>query len=69
MKIKESEIRELYKKEIGIDYYKDPMKYMTWKKKRIFKLMEENDRVDVIRDDPESYPDKSKRIAWNRAIW
>jgi len=71
MKIKESELRERYKNEIGINYFDIPMKYMLWRKEELLKLMEENEEVQVIRDDAESYPDhlNSLGISPYRSIW
>jgi hypothetical protein len=67
--IKETEFRNLYKNEIGISYWEKPMKYIEWKRKKILELKKLNQIVRVMRDDPESYPDKSKRINYSRAIW
>lgn len=70
MEIKESEIREQYKNEFGITYYKIPMKYILWRREKIKEWMKTN-FVRIIRDDPESYPDhpKAKRINCSQAIW
>jgi hypothetical protein len=69
MEIKETKIREKFKYEFGMSYHEVPMKYVMWRKDFLIKLMEENEEVKVIRDDPESYPDKSKRISPSQAIW
>lgn len=71
MEIKETKIREIYKDEVGLNYYDKPMKYMEWRKERLIKLMEENEQLKVVRDDPESYPDnpKAKRINYKQAVW
>jgi len=73
MEIKETEIREIYKKKTGFNYFDIPMKYMKWKKdwkdKKIKELKEKNEYLRIIRDDPESYPDKSISINYKRCIW
>ena len=71
MEIKESELREHYKKEVGLNYYDIPMKYMFWRKEKIGKLLQKNNCLRIIRDDAESYPDHKNSIRINsyRAIW
>ena len=70
MTIKESEIRDLYKNEVGIEYHKIPTKYMIWRRGKISEWKKEG-HVKIMRDDPESYPDhpKAKRISPTQAIW
>jgi hypothetical protein len=72
MEIKESEIRKIFKNKSGFYYYKKPMTYMVWriewKKKELIKFMGK-EKLKIIRDDPESYPNKSKQISPRQAIW
>ena len=61
IEIKETELRELYREEMGIPYNKIGMKYKLWRRDKIKSLIEEHGpvtHINIIRDDPESYIDK-----------
>ena len=68
MEIKETEIRELYKEEVGINYHENPTKYMLWRREKIEEFKKEG-HVKIFRDDPESYPEKAIWLSPTQAMW